>query len=119
MRNFQELTIWKDSMNLAKMVYALSTGLPSSEKFGLISQMRRCSVSIPSNIAEGCSRGDKGFSHFLSIALGSAYELQTQLLLTNSVHQLNQPQYTSALDLLNKTQRSILSFKQRLQKFSE
>ena len=80
MRNFRELEIWKDSIKLVKKVYILTSVLPKTEKYGLVSQMNRCSVSIPSNIAEGCSRdSQKDFVRFLYIALGSAFELETQL----------------------------------------
>lgn len=80
MRNFRELEIWKDSIKLVKMIYELTSQLPDSEKYGLVSQMNRCSVSIPSNIAEGCSKdSQKDFIRFLQISLGSAFELETQL----------------------------------------
>lgn len=70
-------------MKLAEKVYNITNQFPDREKYGLISQMRRCSVSIPSNIAEGAGRnGDKEFVNFLSISLGSAFELETQLLLS-------------------------------------
>jgi len=72
------------AMELAKEIFELSSSFPSSEKFGLISQMNRCSVSMPSNIAEGSSRTNKSFSHYLDISLGSSFELQTQLLLARS-----------------------------------
>ena len=80
MRNFRELEIWKDSIKLVKLVYEVTSWLPDSEKYGLISQMNRCCVSIPSNIAEGCSKdSQKDFIRFLQISLGSAFELETQL----------------------------------------
>ena len=70
-------------MNLVKEVYRLTSTFPDTERFGLISQMQRCSVSIPSNIAEGAGRiSDKEFKNFLSISLGSAFELETQILLS-------------------------------------
>ena len=80
MRNFRDLEIWKDSISLVKGICELTSTLPDTEKFGLISQMNRCSVSIPSNIAEGCSKdSQKDFIRFLQISLGSAFELETQL----------------------------------------
>ena len=82
MHKVEELIIWKKAINLAKSVYLLSNELPNEEKFGLISQIKRCSISIPSNIAEGAGRNSKKeFKYFLSVANGSAYELQTQLIL--------------------------------------
>ncbi|MEZ4794744.1 MAG: four helix bundle protein [Flavobacteriaceae bacterium] len=80
MRNFRDLDIWNESIKLVGKIYKLTGALPTSEKFGLISQMKRCAVSIPSNIAEGCSKdSQKDFTRFLQIALGSAFELETQL----------------------------------------
>lgn len=74
--NFRKLEIWRLSMDLVKQVYALSKNLPESEKFGLISQVQRCAISIPSNIAEGSGRtSNKEFNHFLKIAISSSYEL--------------------------------------------
>ncbi len=79
MRNFRDLEIWRESIKLVGEVYKLTETLPDSEKFGLVSQMNRCAVSIPSNIAEGCSKdSQKDFTRFLKISLGSAFELETQ-----------------------------------------
>lgn len=88
--NFRELKIWKDSMNLTKNVYALTPQLPDEEKFGLKSQLNRCTVSIPSNIAEGSGRtSNKEFNHFLNISLSSSYELETQLILLNNLFNID------------------------------
>lgn len=82
MNKFEDLNIWKKSMDLVEQVYLLSNELPKNERFGLTSQIKRCCVSIPSNIAEGAGRNSKKeFIHFLSIANGSTAELKTQLLL--------------------------------------
>ncbi|WP_291404435.1 four helix bundle protein [Daejeonella sp.] len=86
MHNFRKLNIWIDAMALAKEVYLITSKFPKDEKFGLVSQINRCSVSVPSNIAEGSSRSSKKeFSHFIKIALGSLFELETQLILSNEV----------------------------------
>tara|TARA_R110002012_G_scaffold319389_2_gene539622 strand:+ start:6414 stop:6767 length:354 start_codon:yes stop_codon:yes gene_type:complete len=78
----KDLDVWKKSMTLTGVVYQLTNELPKSERFGLISQMRRAAVSIPSNIAEGSARkSDKELIQFLMIALGSLSELETQYLL--------------------------------------
>jgi four helix bundle protein len=80
--NHKDLDVWKKSMDLVETIYKLTQKFPESEKFGLTSQMRRCAVSIPSNIAEGAARkGDKELIHFLHIALGSLSELETQYLI--------------------------------------
>lgn len=74
------LDVWKDSMRLARDIYRLSASFPDSERFGLTVQIRRCAVSVPSNIAEGAGRGGrKEYAHHLRIARGSLMELDTQL----------------------------------------
>ena len=87
MHNFQELKIWQRAMDIAEVTYKLSADLPSEEKFGLTSQIRRSAVSIPSNIAEGAGRNTDGeFKNFLGIASGSANELFTQLVLSQRLN---------------------------------
>ena len=78
-RSYRDLKVWEKGMQLVKDTYQLTASFPDSEKFGLVSQMRRCSVSIPSNIAEGRGK-NKYFSNHLRIARGSLYELETQIL---------------------------------------
>ena len=78
----KDLDVWKYGMNCVDQVYKLTCSFPDEEKFGLVNQMRRCAVSIPSNIAEGSARqGNKEFAHFISIAIGSLAELETQYLI--------------------------------------
>lgn len=87
MHKLDDLKIWRKAMEIAEKTYLLSAEFPSEEKFGLTSQIRRSTVSVPSNIAEGAGRSTKGeFKNFLSIASGSSYELLTQLILS---HRLN------------------------------
>lgn len=82
MHQFKELLIWKKSRFFCSEIYSATSNFPTEEKFGLTNQLRRASVSIPSNIAEGSSRhSNKDFSRFLEIAIGSAYEVETQLLI--------------------------------------
>jgi len=77
---FENLAVWQKSMELVELVYALTSTFPKYEKFGLISQINRSAISIPSNIAEGKGRGsDKEFKQFLYISRGSLFELRTQL----------------------------------------
>jgi len=86
MHNFRNLQVWEKGVELTKSVYQLTKSFPEDEKFGLITQMRRCAVSIPSNIAEGSARNtEKDFSRFLSISLGSCFELETQLLIADQL----------------------------------
>ena len=80
---FRDLDVWQNAMKLAESVYLITGKFPNEEKFGLISQMRRCAVSVPSNIAEGFMRKNtKEYIQFLHIALGSLGELDTQLELS-------------------------------------
>ena len=82
LRDYRELIAWQKAMELAGMVYRETQEFPGNERFGLTSQLRRCAVSVPSNIAEGQGRGTAGeFIRFLRIANGSRQELETQLLL--------------------------------------
>lgn len=81
-RPHYNLEAWKEAMTLVKVVYQLTKNFPTDELYGLTSQMRRCAVSIPSNLAEGAARSSrKEFAQFLSIAKGSLSELDTQLLI--------------------------------------
>jgi len=80
--DFRDLRVWDEAMALSEMVYAMTNGFPSHERFGLVSQMRRAAVSVPSCIAEGNARGStKDYLRFLSMSKGSLAELQTQILL--------------------------------------
>ena len=79
-KSYRELIVWQKAMILARQAYTLSKALPKSEAYGLLAQIRRAAVSVPSNIAEGHGRlTDSQFRHFLGNARGSLYELQTQL----------------------------------------
>jgi four helix bundle protein len=85
MHNFKELRVWKESIELAKLVYPISAKFPADEKYGLKSQVNRAVVSVASNIAEGAGRGsNKEFAQFLKIALGSAFEVETQMILAEA-----------------------------------
>lgn len=99
MHQFKELLIWKKSRLFCTEIYAITASFPSEEKFGLTNQLRRASVSIPSNIAEGSSRNsNKDFARFLEIAIGSAYEVETQLLISSDLGFINQE---NIIDLTN------------------
>ena len=84
---YTELEVWKESTSLACEIYKPTLGYPKSELFGIVSQLRRCAISIPSNIAEVCGRQyNKETIHFLSIARGSLYELETQLYISKDLN---------------------------------
>jgi four helix bundle protein len=90
-------------MTLVKKVYLLTATLPENEKFGLISQINRCSVSISSNIAEGSGRtSEKEFIHFLNIAIASSYELETQLILVEDLFNIETQSLLVELEALQK-----------------
>ncbi|MDH6253316.1 four helix bundle protein [Chryseobacterium sp. H1D6B] len=95
MHNFEKLLFWQKSIELAKQIYIVCGDLPNEEKFGLISQIKRSVVSIPSNIAEGAGRNnDREFYHFLGIANASSFELQTQLILIRELGMVNSEKIT-------------------------
>lgn len=79
--NFKNIKIWILSMEITSNIHKICLEFPKSEIYGLVSQMNRAAVSMPSNIAEGSNRGNKHFQHYLNISLGSSFELQTQLLI--------------------------------------
>ena len=102
-------------MAIAKAIYLLIGELPVTEKFGLISQMSRCAVSVPSNIAEGSSRSsNKEFSHFLSISLGSLFELETQVLLSVDLGFLNSQNVEKLIIEIVQLQKKISTFRKTL-----
>ena len=102
-------------MELAEVVHKLCQQLPDSERYGLVSQMRRAAVSVPSNIAEGAGRGSNAdFRRFLSIAIGSAYELETQLLLTGRFGYHPADSLTPALTQTTELQRMLYGLRNSL-----
>jgi four helix bundle protein len=106
MHNFKELKVWQISRQLVKDIYELTTQFPSEEKYGLVSQIRRCAVSIPTNISEGSGRNtDKDFAHFLNISLGSAYELETLLTLSLDVKLVSESQLEQILIRISEIQK--------------
>ncbi len=115
MHNFEKLIFWQKSIQLAKEIYLVCSDILSVEKFGLISQMKRSAVSIPSNIAEGTGRnGNKEFNQFLGIANGSSFELQTQIILCRELNLISNEKVAVLLTELNEIQRMIYTFKQTL-----
>ena len=109
MRNFKELLIWKKGIEIAIDIYKLTSTFPASEKFGLISQI--CAVSISSNIAEGSSRkSEKDYHRFIEIALGSCFELETQLVIAKAVNFITNEQYLSLSGKIIEEQKMLSSF---------
>jgi four helix bundle protein len=115
MQDYRKLRFWQRSHELVLQVYKLTANFPSDEKFGLISQVRRCAVSIPSNIAEGSSRSsDADFARFLYIAMGSAAELDYQLLLSHDLEFSPSNVYRELSQELNEIRKMLNAFTQRL-----
>ena len=111
MRDFKKLQVWEKSHQLTLAVYRVSAGLPKEEMYGLTSQMRRASASIPANIAEGCGRGsDADLVRFLNIAMGSAKELEYHLLLAYDLNQLKPDEYQELARQSNEIQRMLTGF---------
>jgi len=108
MRDFRKLEIWSNAIKLTKEIYYISDGFPEKEKFGLTSQVRRAAVSIPSNIAEGASRRSQpDFVRLLEIALGSAFEVETQLIIAKEIGYIEEGTFAKCLDELTILQKQI------------
>ncbi|MBN2011839.1 four helix bundle protein [candidate division KSB1 bacterium] len=115
MRDFRTLNIWKEGISLVKNVYNLADLLPQEEKYGLKSQICRAAVSIPSNIAEGCSRLSQiDFERFLEIALGSAFEVETQLIIIEELELITKEQLSATFNQLTKLQKMINNLNSKL-----
>jgi four helix bundle protein len=115
MNKFKDLLVWQKAIDLAEKVYLLTNDFPKEEKFGLQSQIRRCVVFISSNIAEGAGRNSKNeFRHFLSISLGSSYELETQLILANRFIYISKEELEVILVKLDEVQKMIAGLSKSL-----
>ena len=115
MHQFKELEIWKRSRLFCSTIYQITSSFPTDEKFGLTNQLRRASVSIPSNIAEGSSRNsNKDFSRFLEIAIGSAYEIETQLLIALDLDFIKTDELDKSIIELNEIIKMISRFRTNL-----
>lgn len=100
-KSYKDLIVWQKAMSLVKEVFALTAKFPKSELYGIISQIRRSSISIPSNIAEAFGRRSlRSSAQFYSIALGSAFELETQLLISRDLEMADLKAFESSEDLL-------------------
>lgn len=98
-QKYTELDVWKQARQLASFIYELTAAFPKTEQFGLVSQMRRCVVSVPSNIAEGCGRQHvKETIQFLNIARGSLFELETQTYISKDLGFISEEQLTNSIE---------------------
>lgn len=117
MHKFKELKVWQKGRVLVKEIYQVTHNYPKDELFGITSQMRRAAVSIPTNIAEGCGRNsDKELSRFLDIANGSAFELETMVILSLDLEFLSQEDFEKFDEKLDEIQKMIFGLKQSLSK---
>ena len=108
MKDFRQLKVWERAHELALAVYKSTSNFPREELYGLTSQIRRSSMSIPTNIAEGCGRGsDADFAHFLQIAMGSACETEYQLLLSKDLGFILPDEYSTLQELAQEVKRMI------------
>ena len=106
MHNYKQLKVWNKSIDLVVDIYKATAEFPKEEKFGLISQMRRSAVSIPSNIAEGAGRNsDKEFRHFLAVSHGSSYELETQVIVSERLKLLTKGVSDDLCEKINEVQK--------------
>jgi four helix bundle protein len=108
-KRYKDLNVWQEARKLSKDIYSLTSEFPKEEQFGLINQMRRCAISVPSNIAEGCGRNyPKDSIQFFHISRGSLYELETQLYLSFDLNYIDQTKLNQVL-LSTETRRKLLS----------
>ena len=113
--NFKNLEIWKDGVDLAVEVYQLTNSFPEREKFGLTAQVRKCAVSIPSNIAEGAGRTtNKDFSNFLNIANGSSNEMETQLIIAERLGLISTRESEPVIEKLTSIRKRVCSLQSKL-----
>lgn len=115
MRDFRKYEVWQISHSLVLEIYSQTINFPKTEQYGIVSQLNRASVSIPTNISEGCGRNsDKEFNQFLNIALGSALETEYLLILSKDLNYLNQEKFQDLELKINNIKSKIYKLKQKL-----
>jgi four helix bundle protein len=113
--NFKKLAIWQKAMDLSDLIFTYTESIPNRERYNLIEQLNKCSVSIPSNIAEGSGkRTNKHFAEFLSTSLSSAYEAETQLLICHRRKYGEQKELEQLLNSITELQKMIFNFRETL-----
>ena len=116
MQDFHQLLVWQKSHAVVLEIYRLSRDFPREERYSLTSQLRRCAVSMPSNIAEGCGRGSNAdFARFLAMAMGSSCELEYQLLLARDLGYIETTQHGVIEEKLREVKRMLASLIQKVQ----
>lgn len=115
MHNFRKLVIWTRSIDLVTRIYQLTNTFPSHERFGLISQMQRAAVSIPTNIAEGSAKtSNKDFARFLEISIGSLLELETEITIALNLKYIDSLVFENIQNKIIELQKMITGFKNKL-----
>ena len=115
MRNFKELKIWQKGIDIAIRTYRLADTFPKEDKFSLVQQMTKASVSIPSNIAEGSSRkSERDYSRFIEVSLGSVFELETQIIIAEKLHKGDQQLLQELKTEITDEQKMLTGFQQKL-----
>jgi four helix bundle protein len=115
MSNFRKLLVWQKAMLLTTKIYDNTKIFPKEEIFGLTSQLRRCAVSIPSNIAEGFGRDSKNeFLRFLNISVGSLFELQTQLEIAKNIDHLKEEEFYNLYEDSREVERMLIAFMKKI-----
>ncbi|MEO9870193.1 four helix bundle protein [Ekhidna sp.] len=115
MRDYTKYDIWKGGIEISIKKYKLTKPFPEEEKFGIVSQLRRASVSISSNFVEGCSiSSEKEFKRFIEIALGSVFELKTQLIISNKLGFTEERLLTELTEMIDKTSKQLNALRNKL-----
>lgn len=115
MNNYKELKVWQKAIDLAEQVYSITKSFPKEEKYGMISQLRRSSVSVASNIAEGAGRNTDGeFRQMLGIAYGSICEVETQIILSNRMAMIEKEKFDKLSEALVEVQKMLFGLIKKL-----
>ncbi|MBR2166678.1 MAG: four helix bundle protein [Paludibacteraceae bacterium] len=115
MRDFRKYRVWQEAVVLANKIYSITDCFPKQEMYSLSNQIQRAAVSVASNIAEGASRTSPvEFAHFMEIAIGSAFEVETQLVISLERNYISQEQYSEIISMLQNEEKLLNTFIQRL-----
>jgi len=113
----RDLKVWQYSIELVTEIYQITRNFPKSEMYGLGNQIQRSAVSVPSNIAEGAGRNSvKEFSYFLSVAMGSLSELETQIIISKNIHYLDEIQFDTLMTKLIEIRKMLIGLKKSIKK---
>ncbi|MBR6282748.1 MAG: four helix bundle protein [Muribaculaceae bacterium] len=119
MRDFKKLLVWQKAHQLTLAIYRVTQSFPQEERFGLTSQIRRATASIPTNIAEGCGRNSKTeLAHFLQIAIGSASEVEYHLILAHDLNYLSSDSCSQLQSALSEVIRMMISYNDKLREIT-